>query len=95
VDVVAVHDESTSHGAKELAHEIDGELSPGMTSEEAVGESDGRVEMTTGLLADVDAQHDTQSIITQIGQLFSPQTKGAMAAMVAGDDIQKERREKD
>lgn len=59
--VVTVHDERSSHGTKDLTGRVHGELAPRVAAVQAVDEGDGRVQVSTGLAGDVDADHDTQS----------------------------------
>lgn len=62
VVVVAIHDEGASHGAQQLAHEVDGELAPRVAAVEAVDEGHDGVKVATRRLGDIEAQHDTKTI---------------------------------
>ena len=59
--VVGIDDGGTSHGSKNLRNHVDGEFAPWVASEDAIGEGNSWVEMTTGLSTTVDTKHNGQT----------------------------------
>lgn len=60
--VVGVHNSSAHHGSQELSKGIDGELSPRVAAVQTVGKGHRWVEVTAGFAADIDAEHDSDSV---------------------------------
>lgn len=60
--VVGIDDGSTRHGSQELGKGIDGELSPRVAAVQTVGKRHRWVEVTAGFTANIDAEHDSDSI---------------------------------
>lgn len=53
--VVAIDDGCAGHGPEELGQGVHGQLAPGVAAVQAVGQGHGRVEVTAGFAADIDA----------------------------------------
>ena len=60
-DVIGIHNGRSSHGAENLSSHVDGELAPGEPSVEAVGERDGRIDVSPRLARHINTQHDTDT----------------------------------
>lgn len=59
--VVGVDNSGSGESTKSLRYRIDREFAPGEFAEDAVGESDGRVKMSTRFTTNVDTEHDTET----------------------------------
>ena len=69
--VVSVDDCCSTHGTKDLCQHVDRELPPWEFSEDAVGESDSGIQVSTGNTRCVDTQHDTKTPAPGSGKIVS------------------------